>query len=54
MLDHIHEQDRRINILCKSMKEIDKNFESLDLSSLDEADFKVVEDADAAQSAKAE
>lgn len=46
MLVHIHEQDARLNEMCDVLCHLDKNFKYLKVKGLEDADFKVVADAD--------
>lgn len=46
MLDHIHEQDKRIQSMCESMERLDENFKRYELTELRDEDFEVVEEAD--------
>lgn len=41
MLDHIHEQDERINIMCKALQQLDKNFKANDMLSIDDQDVRL-------------
>ena len=41
MLDHIHEQDQRINSMCKALHQLDKNFKANEMLNIDDQDVQL-------------
>ncbi|WP_028670407.1 serine O-acetyltransferase [Saccharospirillum impatiens] len=46
LLEHIHAQDQRIDVMCKALKRIDSTYTSTESPELSDEDFAPIEDSD--------